>query len=168
MWTNDTSFSFFVLFVCLFVSLLSHFWLIHFFHLRMLYQLYLGLCQAPCVQSHQRQPMSAVPITACEAQASAADSQTVPTVVTGVSKPLCCRFTLTFTLTSELCTTLLLYVCWSLYNYAAHAADILTPTTVVQGVYNHSWGLYCRRCCCINLVVYYECTKRCIVWLTTS
>ena len=42
----------------LFVSLLSHFWLIHFFHLRLLYQPYLGLCQAPCVQSHQRQPMS--------------------------------------------------------------------------------------------------------------
>ena len=35
-------------FVCLFVSLLSHFWLIHFFHLRLLYQPYLGLCQAPC------------------------------------------------------------------------------------------------------------------------
>ena len=95
----------------LFVSLLSHFWLIHFFHLRLLYQPYLGICQAPCVQSHQRQPMSAVAITACEVQVSAADSQTVPTVVTGVSKPLCCRLTLTFTLTSEnlsLCTTLLL------------------------------------------------------------
>ena len=93
------------------VSLLSHFWLIHFFHLRLLYQPYLGLCQAPCVQSNQRQPMSAVAITACEVQVSAADSQTVPTVVTGVSKPLCCRLTLTFTLTSEnlsLCITLLL------------------------------------------------------------
>ena len=81
-----------------------------FFHLRLLYQPYLGLCQASCVQSHQRQPMSAGAITACEVQVSAADSQTVPTVVTGVSKPLCCRFTLTFTLTSEnlsLCTTLL-------------------------------------------------------------
>ena len=90
----------------LFVSLLSHFWLIHYFHLRLLYQPYLGLCQAPCVQSHQRQPMSA-----CEVQVSAADSQTVPTVVTGVSKPLCCRLTLTFTLTSDnlsLCTTVLL------------------------------------------------------------
>ena len=99
------------MFVCLFVSLLSHFWLIKFFHLRLLYQPYLGLCQAPCVQSHQRQPMSAVAITACKVQVSAADSQTVPTVVTGVSKPLCCRLTLTFTLTNEnlsLCTTLLL------------------------------------------------------------
>ena len=32
-----------------------------FFHLHLLYQPYLGLCQAQCVQSHQRQPMSAVP-----------------------------------------------------------------------------------------------------------
>ena len=95
----------------LLVSFLSHFWLIHFFHLRLLYQPYLGLCQAPCVQSHQRQPMSAVAITACEVQVSAADSQTVPTVVTGVSKPLCCRLTLTLTLNNEnlsLCPTLLL------------------------------------------------------------
>ena len=95
----------------MFVSLLSHFWLIHFFHLRLLYQPYLGPCQAQCVQSHQRQPMSAVAITACEVQVLAADSQTVPTVVTGVSKPLCCRLTLAFTLTSEnlsLCTTPLL------------------------------------------------------------
>ena len=42
------------------------------------------------------------------------------------------------------------YYYWSLYNYAAHAAGILTPTTVVQGVDNHSWGLYCRRCYCIR------------------
>ena len=33
------------------------------------------------------------------------------------------------------------YFYWSLYNYAAHAADILTPTTVVQGEDNHSWDL---------------------------
>ena len=117
------------IYIYLFVSLLSHFWLIHFFHLRLLYQPYLDLCQAPCVQSHQRQPMSAVAITACEVQESAADSQTVPTVVTGVSKPLCCRLTQTFTLTSEnlsLCTTLLLLLvliqlcsprCWHLDSY---------------------------------------------------
>ena len=55
-----------------------------FFHLHLLYQPYPGLCQAQCVQSHQRQPMSAVAITACEVQVSAADSQTVPTVATGV------------------------------------------------------------------------------------
>ena len=109
-----------------FVSLLSHFWLIHFFHLRLLYQLYLGLCQAPCVQSHQRQPISTVAITACEVKVSAADSQTIPTVATWVWKPLCCRLTLTFTLTREnlsLYTTLLLLLvrlqlcnprCWHL------------------------------------------------------
>ena len=134
----------------LFVSLLSHFWLIHLFYLHLLYQPYVGRCQATCVQSHQRQSTSAVAIATCEVQVSAADYQTVPTVATGVSKPLCCRLTLTFTLTSEnlsLYITLLLN--WSLYNYAAHAADILTPTTVVQGVDNHSWGLYCRRCYCI-------------------
>ena len=118
-----------------------------FFHLHLLYQPYLGLCQATRVQSHQRQPRSAVAIATCEVQVSSADSQTVPTVATGVSRPQCCRLTLTFTLTSvniSLHTTLLLS--WSLYNYAAHAADILTPTTVVQGVDKHSWGLYCRRC----------------------
>ena len=99
---------------CLFVCFITKSFLTYsFFHLRLFYQPYLGLCQAPCVQSHQREPMSAVAITACEVQVSAADSQTVPTVVTGVSKPLCCRLTLTFTLTSEnlsLCTILLLLV----------------------------------------------------------
>ena len=73
-----------LIYCCLLVSLLSHFWLIHFFHLHLLYQPYLGLCQAQCVQSHQRQPMSAVAITACEVQVSAANSQTVPTVAAGV------------------------------------------------------------------------------------
>ena len=132
--------------IFLFVSLLSHFW--HsFFRLHLLYQPYLGLCQATCVQSHQRQPRSAVAIATCEVQVSAADSQTGPIVATGVSKPLCCRLSLTFTQTSGIYTTLLFY--WSIYNYAAHAADILTPTTVVQGVDHHSWGLYCRRCYCI-------------------
>ena len=89
-------------------------------------------------------------IPTCEAQVSATDFQTVPTVATGVSKPLCCRLTLTFTLTSEnlsLYITLLLY--WSLYNHAARAVDIFIPNTVVQCIDNHSWGLYCRRCCCI-------------------
>ena len=47
------------LFVCLFVSLLSHFWLIHLFYLHLLYQPYVGLCQATRVQSHQRQSTSA-------------------------------------------------------------------------------------------------------------
>ena len=88
-------------FVRLFVSLLSHFWLIHLFYLHLLYQPYVGLCQATRVQSHQRKSTSAVAIATCEVQVSAADYQTVPTVATGVSKPLCCRLTLTFTLTSE-------------------------------------------------------------------
>ena len=90
-----------VKFIVLFVSLLSHFWLIHLFYLHLLYQPYVGLCQATRVQSHQRQSTSAVAIATCEVQVSAADYQTVSTVATGVSKPLCCRLTLTFTLTSE-------------------------------------------------------------------
>ena len=80
----------------LFVLLLSHFWLIHLFYLHLLYQLYVDLCQATCVQSHQREPTSAVAIATCEVQVSPAHSHTVPTVATGVSKPLCCRLTLTF------------------------------------------------------------------------
>ena len=132
-----------------FVSLLSHFWLIQLSPIPALSTISRPVSSCS-VQSHQRQPMSAVALATCEVHVSAADSQTVPTVATGVSKPLCCRLTLTFTLTIDnlsLYITLLLY--WSLYNYAAHAADILTPTTVVQGVDNHSWGLYCRRCHCI-------------------
>ena len=87
---------------CLFVSLLSHFWLIHyFFHLHLLYQPYIGLCQ-----SHQRQPMSVVAITACEVQVSAADSQW--------------SLTLTITLTNEnlslYTTVLLLLVLIQLYS----------------------------------------------------
>ena len=75
-----------VILPCLFVfvSLLSHFWLIHLFYLHLLYQPYVGLCQATCVQSHQRQSTSAVAIATCEVQVSAADYQTVPTVATGV------------------------------------------------------------------------------------
>ena len=88
-------------YVFLFVSLLSHFWLIHLFYLHLLYQPYVGFCQATRVQSHHRQSTSAVAIATCEVQVSAADYQTIPTVATGVSKPLFCRLTLTFTLTSE-------------------------------------------------------------------
>ena len=35
---------------------------------------------------------------------------------------------------------------WPSIDYASHAAGILTPTTVVQGVDYHSWGLYCHHC----------------------
>ena len=37
----------------------------------------------------------------------------------------------------------LYYLHWSFY--------ILTPTILVQGVDNLSWGLYCRRCYCIRV-----------------
>ena len=106
-WPRQTGDDYIVLFVCFITkSFLTY----SFFHLHLLYQPYQGLCQATCVQSHQWQPRSAVAIATCEVQVPAADSQTVPTVVTGASKPLCCRLTLTFTLTSEnlsLYTTLL-------------------------------------------------------------
>ena len=79
----------------LFVLLLSHLWFIYLFYLHLFYQPYISFCQATCVQSHQTQPTSAVAIATCEVQVSAADSHTVPTVATGVLKPLCCRLTLT-------------------------------------------------------------------------
>ena len=67
--------------------------------------------------------------------------------------------TLTLTLTSETHRYIpLYYFYWSLYNYAVQAADILTPTTVVQGVHNHSRGLYCHRCYCIH--VCWGCSSR--------
>ena len=117
-----------------------------FFHLHLLYQSYLGLCQATCVQSLQRQPRSAVAITTCEVRVSAADSQTIPTVASGVSNPLCCRLTLTFyadqwePIVIYHSITLLVVIqlcsprCWHLDSNC----------TVVQGVYKHTWGLYCR------------------------
>ena len=119
----------------LFLSLPCHFWLIHFYHLYLLHQPCVGFCQATCVQSHQRQPRSPVAKATYEVQISTADSLTVPTATNGVSKSLCCRLTLIFTLTSanlSLYITLLLY--WSLYNYAAHAFEIMTPS-------------YCRASC---------------------
>ena len=120
---------------CLFVSLLSHFWLIHLFYLHLLHQPYVGLCQAASVQSRQRQPTSAVAIATCEVQVSAADSHTVPTVATGVSKPLCYRLTLTFTLTSE---NLSLYI------------TLLLLLVVIQLCSPRCWHLdsnYCRTRC---------------------
>ena len=35
--------------------------------------------------------------------------------------------------------------------YTTMQTTLLTPTTVVQGVDNHSWGLYYRRCYCIRV-----------------
>ena len=124
-----------VIILCWFVSLLSLFWLIHSFYLHLLYQPYVGLCQATCLQSHQRQPTSAIAIATCEVQVSAADSHTVPTVATGVSKPLCCRLTLTFTLTSE---NLSLYI------------TLLLLLVVIQLCSPRCWHLdsnYCRTRC---------------------
>ena len=58
--------------------------------------------------------------------------------------------TLTFTLTSENLSLIpLYYVLLVLIQLCSPRC--LTPTTVIQGVDNHSWGLYCRRCYCIRV-----------------
>ena len=144
----------------LFISLLNHFWFIHFSPTSAL-PTACKPCQSKCVQSHQRHPRSTIVMATCEVQiqVSAADYQTPPTVGIRVSKLMWCPLTLTFTLTSanlSLNITLLLY--WLLHN----AADILTPTTVAQGVDNHSWGLYCRHCCCICIC--WGCCNRIFHW----
>ena len=69
----------------------------------------------------------------------------------GVSKRLCNRLTL-----AQLHWPVWPYRCislfyWWIYNYAGHTADILTLTAIVQGVGNHSWGLYRHHCYCICL-----------------
>ena len=127
----------------LFVLLLSHFWLIHFFP------------PAPALWTISR-PLSS---SMCSITPETANVGSSHNNMRGIGcwfseRSNCSHWSLTlaFTLISEklsLYTTLLLY--WSLYNYAAHAADISTPTTVAQSVNNHSWGLYCRRCYCIRV-----------------
>ena len=68
-YSQSHQFSTFVLF---YYSVISDLFI--FFHLHLLYQPYVGLCQATCVQSYQRQPMSAVVTATCEVQVLAADS----------------------------------------------------------------------------------------------
>ena len=63
--------------LCFFISLLIPFWLIHFFHVRLFTNHIEALVQATCAQSHHGQSRSAVALTTCEVQVSAADSQTV-------------------------------------------------------------------------------------------
>ena len=109
------------------------------FHVHLLYQPHISRpCQATCVQSHKRRPRLAVAIATCEVQVSTADSPTVPTVGSGVLKPLWCRLTQILTLMSvnlSLHIPILFYwsLYWSLYN-AVEAADILTPTTIIQDI----------------------------------
>ena len=96
------------IYLCCLFSLLSHFSLITFPPTPALSTISRPLSSYMCPIT----PQTAVAIATCEVQVSAADSQTVPTVAAGVSKPLCCRLTLTLTLTSEnlsLYTNLLFY-----------------------------------------------------------
>ena len=92
LWLWKCILSVYIFFVCF----ITKSFLTYLFYLHLLYQPCVGPCQATRVQSHQRQSTSAVAIATCEVQVSVADYQTVPTVATGVSKPLCCRLTLTF------------------------------------------------------------------------
>ena len=109
---NIGSLSYLVFVVCWFVSLLSHFWLIHFFS------------PAPVLSTISR-PLSS---SMCSITPETANVGSTYNRIRGPG--IGCWFsdhsncshwssTLTFTLTSY----------WSLYNYAVHAADILTPTT---------------------------------------
>ena len=118
-----------------------------YFHLHLLYQPYVGLCQTTCVQSYQRWPSSAVAIATCEVQISGASFlRTVPTVATGVCKLLCCRSNVTLT-RENLSLYITQLLCWSLYNYAVHAADILSPTIVSTKCRQHNWGFWYMRSC---------------------
>ena len=49
------------------------------------------------------------------------------------------------------------FLFWPLCNYAGHTADILTSITAIQGVDNHSWGLYFHHCYCICICWGYFC-----------
>ena len=124
--------------IWLFVSLLSHFWIIHF------------LPPTPALSTISR-PLSSSMCSITPETANVGGSYNCMRG-TGIGywfsdRSNCSHWslTLTFTLTSEnlsLYTTLLLV----LVLIQLWGADILTPTTVVKGVGNHSWGLYCRRC----------------------
>ena len=141
---------------CLFVSLLSLFWLIHFSPTTVSSIMGGSLSSYMCSIAPERAKVGSC-YSHMRGSGSAADFQTVPTVATVFSRSLCCRLSLTFTLISKNLSIqgsldLLLY--WSLYNYAAYAA----PNTAVQCVLdNHIWGLYYRRCYCV-----------CMCWGRTS
>ena len=130
----------------MFVSLLSHFWLINFFPptsvLSTISKAFVKLNVFNHTRDSQRRHVT---ITACNVQVSAVDSQTVPTEATGDFypniyndqwEPIVIYHSITFTGPTTMQPTLL--TSW-------------LPTTVVQGVDNHSWGLYCRRCYCTRV-----------------
>ena len=111
------------------------------------YQPYIGLVML-LVVNHNR-TCSALPTAACDVLVA-----TVPTTASGVSKPLCCRLTLTFTQTSVNLSPYTFY--WSWYNYAAQLRDILNPPTFARGVENHAWVLYWHCCYRICICIYQQ------------
>ena len=153
------------------VSLLSHFWLIHLVYLHLslapdpwngsskgylhlLYQPYVGRCQATRVQSHQRQSTSAVAIATAKCRLliiiyrsncshlsfEAAVLPINPNIYTDQWEPVVIYHYITLTggyttMQPTLLTSWLQLLSYNMYN--------------IQGVDNHSWGLYCRRCYCI-------------------
>ena len=140
-----------IVYVCLFHYKVLSSDLFIFFHPHLLYKPYVGICRATCYQSNQTANVcgSYSPVRGPGIGGSVSDRSTV---ATEVSKPMCYRST--FTLTSDnLASYIIQLVYWSFYNDTAHVADILTQTTVVQGVHTHSWGLYCNRCYCICICV---------------
>ena len=103
-------------------------------------------------------PETIVAIATYEVQVSATDYQTVPTVATGVSNLLPINPNI-YTYQWE---PIVIYHSITLTGrYTTMQPTPLTSSLqlvlVVQGVDNHSWGLYCRRCYCI-----------CVCWLFQS
>ena len=55
----------------------------------------------------------------------------------------CSHWSLTLTFNTDQWEAIVIY---HSITFTSPYTTILTPTTVVQGADNHSWGLYCRRC----------------------
>ena len=60
----------------------------------------------------------------------------------------CSHWSLTLTFYTDQWEDIVIY---HSITFTGPYTTILTPTTVVQRVDNHSWGLYCRRCYCIRV-----------------
>ena len=60
----------------------------------------------------------------------------------------CSHWSLTLTFYTDQWEAIVIY---HSITFTGPYTTILTPTTVVQGVDNHSRGLYCRRCYCIRV-----------------
>ena len=122
---------------CLFVSLQSHFWLIHFFS------------PTPALSTISR-PLSSSMCSITPETANVGSSYNRmrgPGIGCWFSDHSNCSFwSLTLTFYTDQWEAIVIY-----HSITFTGPTILTPTTVVQGVDNHSRGLYCRRCYCIRV-----------------